>query len=218
MTPVEILWLSDGSPDVMPGTLTVGVCALAGTTGPVWPISDVVSSNWSDWSELRWLNQTDPVIGSAAVWAFRRWGPVRGDLSAWKDGTLTAIAIRPDGRVDRVRRGDPIPTSADAAVVVPMSRQRHVVPYARWGHWSTEGHTVHVTPRLVAAVEVLAGLRRLGLGEAEAREPHPRSGAHTRLGLTLPDLWGRWAAVRVLQEHPAMIAMAVRLTRQPKET
>lgn len=214
MDPVQAVWKADGCPD-LDDTTEVGTCSITGLVGPSVPARSVVSSNFGDWDRIHTPPSTAR-FGAAAVHAFRTWGPIRATESRWRDTELLATVIKRDGITD-LRRGDPLPRPG-STMVCPITRQGHILPYLQWGQWGTEHGARTVTARSWNRVRLLAELRAAGLGEAEATEPTPRPNAPDRFGLTLPALIDTWQALAQLRADPLLLAIALRITRQPQET
>jgi hypothetical protein len=219
-TIIQSIWEAAGCPDHPPGLNPPdreGVCAVTGHHGPVWPIKQALSANFSDWEHLPHVDMGDPVAGPAAVWALRVWGPIRVAESRWKDHTIVATSITPNGDIIDHHRGGPAPLDPSACHIVPLSRQRHIIPSATFGAWCTEGATVRLTDRILTAFHELADLRDRGLGESEAAEHTPRPQLTRKLGMTVPELLAAWRATAPLREQPAAIAVAIRLTRKAND-
>lgn len=218
LIPVAAIWAAAGEPEPPscgPATRE-GVCALTGTIGPVWSVQDVASTNFGAWETMPWVDMSDPVIGAAGAWALRVWGPIRSTDSRWKDTSILGTIVDTEGHTTDIRAGDPFPPVPDiGAVIVPLTRQKHVVLGARWGCWSTDHGTVYVGSDEVDSVAALVTLRAAGVGEAEIGEPLPRPQLVAKTGLALGellDLWSRSDRVRVGQPH--ILAAIVRLTRR----
>lgn len=211
MTPQRAMWEAQGRPalDVSTGP-TDGVCALTGEHGPTWPAKTVVSDLYTDWDRLNAPPDTAR-FGASAVHSIRGGRTLRARPWVITD-TPTAVQVGP------VELGAvlSVPVDAHTCVTVPISRQIHVIPYARWGMVCSDRDQAPWTVADVDRLSVYRTLRAAGFGEtvlAERTPPYPllRRAADPAHVMTL------WPELHPWRDRPSMLDVAARATRTPKE-
>lgn len=191
-----------------------GVCALTGVVGPVFDARHVVSDLFTSWDRLPFRHR-DPAgvaFSPPAAWAFRlraaRQQPHVSDDTALTEADpamLHAALVA-------------LPDHPTWVVTVPISRQKHLLPWAQPGTVRTDDETVTWTADDVNRLGTYTALRRLGFGEAALAEPAPRWPILNRLDVEAR-MWTllRWSDLDPWRAHPARLDIAARATRTIKE-
>lgn len=214
MTPQQVWWAAAGSPSVEIGPRAAraaavpvegGPCAICGTHGQVLPASDVVSDGFTDWDRCPFA-RSDAVFCVSCAWSLRhrpcRTWPMVAHRDGTTDDTLAVLAS---------------PVDHTTAVSVPLSRQIHTAPFARWGSVATDRQHIEWTAADVDRLALLATLRTLGFTEPAFAEPSPRWVTLSRCPdrAWVLDAWEQLAPWRQSTDH---LAVALRATRTPKTT
>lgn len=191
-----------------------GWCCHCGAAGSVYPHRHVVSDLFTGWDRLRRrdLDPAGAAFCQACAWAFR----------------LRVAMQRPHALVDG-RFGEVDPATLHRAlaqlhrhpswcVLVPVSRQKHLLPFARHGTVRTDDETLTWAGGDVDRLDTYARLRQAGFGETALVETEPRWPILAKLD---PDAkrWtlARWHDLDPWRAHPAYMDVAARATRQNKE-
>lgn len=206
LTVAAALWDGAGRPEI-PGqgrgahtppapTRTV-TCILCGATAIGCAIRDVTSGNFLDWDRCP---HTGDGFCRPCAWTLRH-KPLR-----LTPHVVTATATHHDLTVLH----DPL--GHGVAVIVPVSRQKHVAPWARWGTVTTDNDQVTWTIEHAELLAVYAELRSLGFGETALTETEPRWQILSKLDRRhdVIDLWHRLDPWR---RRPACMDIAARATR-----
>lgn len=218
MSPVVAVWEAAGCPepdwsvrgrDELAPEAFPGVCALTGQPGPVYPIGKVVTGMWVGVDQLEHLHRPDAGWSKPVAWALRN-RLSRQHPHALIDGTWAQLTPSDLFAALMAMTGRDV-------VLVPQSRQKHLLPFAEWGAVRTddESHPWGSTERdLLGTVRAL---RSMGFGEAALMEPAPRWPILTKL--PRPDqAWvvRHWDSLRPWRQHPALLDIACRATRKDK--
>lgn len=190
-----------------------GICALLGTMGPVFDARDVVSALFTQWDRFRFRDPAGLAFSPPAAWALRHrvamqrpHGLIHGEFSLLTPADLhQALRILPD---------DPY-----SAVSVPVSGQKHLLPWARWGRVIIDNHCLSWDAGDVAALGTYTVLRQMGYGEAALTEPAPRWAILTRQA-RVDQRWAllRWSDLARWRSTHGYLDVAARATRTAKET
>lgn len=162
--PVRMLWTHMGEP--VPAVTFSGDerCRLCGTVGPVRDAATVVSDQFTDWE----------LYPDFPVW----WCPA----CVWAHTTISLrttpwwMSSTGGGQLNRasLHRLLSSPVGADTAVVVPLSRHKHLLPRARFGVVTTDDMAIAWDDTQVRCLSVMGRLRRFGFGEKALQESVPR--------------------------------------------
>lgn len=188
-----------------------GVCALTGRVGDVVDARHVVSDVFMGWDRFRFRDRDPAGIGFSipAAWAFRERVAMQ-QPHALIDGRW--LLVTAPGLYDALERLD-----ERGFVIVPQSRQKHLLPWAEMGTVRVDDETLSWAPAEVARLAVYARLRAVGFGEAALGERSPRWVVLSRCadpGAVLAE----WPLLDPWRAHPAYLDVAARATRTPEET
>lgn len=221
--PVSHLWRVAGCPEpnwqgksrkpVAPPAARRGACALTGQAGWVWPVAKVSTT-------LTTLDRfphrdTDPAglaLGPAAAWAIRHRDAMLWPHAVTGDGF---VRVGPDGLYAAL-----VALAADpsALVSVPVSRQKHVVPWAQWGCVGVDDGWLPWRPADVGRLAIYGRLRAMGFGESAQAEEVPRYPVLRKLGPAERGwVLAHWGDLAPWRDAPPYLDVAARATRQPKE-
>lgn len=189
-----------------------GICALTGITGQVVPIRHVLSDLFTTWDRLPFLH-TDPqgpALSLAAAWAFRH-RPFQQHPSAHLPQLEPAFQtdLTPNQLHTALTH-----LNGHGFVCVPISRQKHVLPFATRGHVRVDDEHFPWTDNDRHLLQLVTKLRALGFGETALTEPAPRWPTLRKLD---PDttrfVLNTWRELDPWRTHPARLAVACRATR-----
>ncbi len=223
--PLVALWEATGQPPpnfqgkarkvVEPPTPRDGVCAITGEQGPVWPVAKV-STTLTTIDRMR-HRDADPqglALGPAGAWAVRHRVAMQQVHIAPPGKPLV-----PAGPMELRLALCAMPGQRGWWVLVPQSRQKHLLPWADPGTVRVDDETLRWTHDDVRRLAAYAELRDLGFGETAQAHPAPPWPVLAKLTaqqqirvLTSWDLLTQW------RKHPAYLDVAARATRKPKET
>jgi hypothetical protein len=222
--PVVHLWEAAGRPEpnwqgkarrpVTPPEPRDGVCALTGEPGPVWPLNKITTTLTTlDRFRRRDADPQGLALGPAAAWAIRHRAAMQHP-HAIVDGTHRQVT--PPELYQALEQAATCP---DVMPTVPISRQKHVLPWARWGHVGVDDEWLPWDRTHLDRLGIYRALRRLGFGEAAIAEPTPRHQILARLDRA-DRIWvlTHWGDLNRWRHHPAYLEVAARATREPKET
>jgi hypothetical protein len=196
--PALTAWHLAGSPSTGQASRGPGRCdRCGGRTAHTVHISDVVSDQFTGWDRYA----TAP--GQPCWCAGCAWAHSDATLRTRPHIISTSRAGVADPTLLRHTLSTPLPP--DLAVIIPLSRKKHLLPAAQWGTVTTDDLALRwgrQEARLLALVE---WLRARGFSEAALSEPAPRYEALVRLTAAdqahvlsaWPDLQP-WRANRVL--------------------
>lgn len=217
--PSRLAWVAAGRPhppaaghrdDPRPAPTRDGTCMVCGHVGDVHPAGKIVSELYMDAPDCRWKG-VDWALCSPCAWAHRH-RPYR--TVPWVlDGVHgTCVQATPPDLFAALERFGPW-----SCVVVPVSRQVHVLPKAGWGQVCTDRDFAPWGPDDTARLYTLRDLRALGFGEAALAEAEPRWDVLRRCDdrRHVLDLWHRLDPWR--RQRPSLVDVAVRATRTPKD-
>jgi hypothetical protein len=106
----------------------------------------------------------------------------------------------------------------DSAVIIPVSRQKHVLPFAEWGRVRTDDDTIVWDADNVRRLAVFFDLRAAGFSESALSEPSPRWATLSRLDADRKRfVVTAWPLLDPWRTRPSCLAVAARATRKPKE-
>lgn len=188
-----------------------GICALTGEHGPVWPLNSVTTTLTTlDRLPHRNVDPAGCALGEAAAWALRLRVAMQQPHVAATDGPLRqATPADLYAALEGMHPG--------AWVLVPQSRQKHLLPWATPGMIRVDDGDLIWGDRDRAALAAYARLRAAGFGERALAEAAPswvvmRGVADRAAILADWPLLDRWRA------HPAYLDVAARATRTTRET
>lgn len=190
------------------------MCALTGLPGHVWDARHVISDLFTALDRLPWRD-VDPAglaFSEPAVWG------IRNRALVYRPHSLTGSRfgeLDPPGLYAALAA---LPADPSAVVAVPISRQKHVWPWARWGHVATDDGPIPWGDADVARLRLYAQLRGDGFGETALAEPAPRWPILTRLPTgERPAVLAAWPQLAPWRDTPVYLDIAARATRTPKE-
>jgi hypothetical protein len=220
--PVQTLWQRSGRPEpnwqgkavrtVSPPESRQGICALTGLSGQVWPVSKVTTTLTTlDRLPFRNLDPAGLALGPAAAWAIRHRLAMQQPHVSEADGRLVSASPN-DLRAALENLG---PRSW---VLVPQSRQKHLLPWAVPGQVRVDDESLPWTKTDVALLATYARLRRLGFVEVALAESAPRWHVLQRLA-NADRQWAltRWRDLSAWRSHLAYLDVAARATRTPRQ-
>lgn len=181
---------------------------LTGERGQVWPARHVVSEGFCDWDRMPFLGP-DPCFGPAAAWTLRH-RPFMLRPHVIADGACVEIA---GDEIAAALRSMP-----SVAVIVPVSRQKHLAPFAAWGEVTCDTDAYRWTRDDDDTLGTYRALRTLGFGETALTEPVPRWPILSRLPRE-ERMWvlRRWGDLDRWRHRPGIFDVAARATRAAKE-
>lgn len=192
-----------------PAPTELGACGLCGTNGEVVGWRHAVSDNFGDWDRLPHRSVGTGLCPPCA-WAFKH-----RPLRTWP------WIVQSDGPTFKALPSHLAAVLAKAlpptvAVSIPIGRQKHVMPFLRWGRVGVDNEQLVWRDEDAELLAVYADLRRAGFGEKllAAAEPawavlksQPDPGAV----LVLWELMAPW------RRQPGYLDVAARATRKDKE-
>ncbi|SKT84830.1 Uncharacterised protein [Mycobacteroides abscessus subsp. massiliense] len=174
--PAAAAWAAAGSPSIGTPTPNAGPCARCGISGPTIASANIISEKFTGFDA--WPYGTRRLCPPCA-WAY-----------SFQPTTAPAMLISPGSVTEYANGGDLIQTlatgalPASAAVVLPTSRRRHILPTAQWGHLATDGLVLRWDPVAASRLSGMAWLR-------------------TDVGATWPQLHHEAPPARLLSSRPA---------------
>lgn len=220
ITVIDAMWAAAGRPDpdwtgkaatARPAPPSrPGVCAMTGARGEVWDARHVVSDSWTAW-DLFGFRHVDPAgvgFGAAAAWALRT-----RRLFQRPHALVGASWVELDGPglYDAL-----VALDGHGTVLVPISRQKHVTPHARWGHVATDDGPIPWTAADNERLDVYRRLRAAGFGESALTEPAPRYQIIARAD-NPSEIMELWPALDGWRRSYGYMEVAARATRRPKD-
>ena len=225
--PVHVVWETLGKPD--PATMVVGAkpvgpptsegtCGLTGEHGPVWSARVLLGASFTQWDRF-----TTPWFSAAAVTVFKGWWArmltAHPERKPWP---AFAWEIRANGTLIAHTR-ETLHTALcymrpDAAIACGRSRQKHTLPWTRWGYVTTDDDTIPWGPDLWIAAEAAGRLRAAGVPGPAFTDHAPPPAAVEKLG---GDAFLLWDQLQHARKEPGLMPILEETTRQfrpPKET
>lgn len=183
-----------------------GECARCAVLGPIVPLKDVVSENFTGWEGL------DPSAPGLCVSC--SWGYTPVELR-----TRPVLVHREEGAIwatpDQVLTSLCQPFPPDMALSMPVAGKKHLLPYAEWGTVSSDGGPLPWTQEAANLARTLVELRFMGVREKELSAP----AAPYRVVIALMSdteatmrILNAWTELHAWQDGP-YFAVAVRGTR-----
>lgn len=197
------------APDPRPG-----VCALTGTNGPVWPVGKV-STTLTIFDRLPYRDR-DPkglALGPVGAWAFRH------RIAMQQPHAIVNSTHQEVTCGDLYNALVSLANDPTALVSVPISRQKHVIPWAEWGCVGVDDEWIPWGAQDLDRLSTYRTLRQLGFSEPAFLEPAPRWVVLRKLD-TAAKSWvlHHWPVLDPWRQHPSLLEVAARATRTPKET
>jgi hypothetical protein len=216
---LHVLWNAHGSPAPDAPCDRPGRCARCGTADDhASRIKAVVSDKFTGWD--LYTDIADPLWCRACAWGH----------------TTMALRVRPwliTAPLDNSPRASQTPQPPtrpeltallstalphSVALTIPISRQKHILPAARWGYLTTDDRVLRWDQTEATRFHWLRTLRTHGFSETSLREPAPRfeqlitlAPAAMRETLTMWDRLGPWRA------DDTYLSIACIASRPPKE-
>lgn len=209
--PLWVLWEALGGPPptdaAMDRTGTCTRCGAFSTTAS--RVKATVSDKFTGWEAY---TQT--------------WDPLWCVPCAWGH-TASEVRTRPwIIGADRTAPADPAALTSilasgldpHAAVMVPISRHKHVLPAAKWGHVATDDRALAWTSDEAHRFRTLAWFRGLGFNEAALAQPTPRFEQFITLDApTMRLAMTRWATLSEWRKDLAYLKVACVASRTTKQ-
>lgn len=159
LDPVAVAYRQHGTttPDK---SLTDGLCCRCGMSRRLVPTRSVVSAKFTGFDEF----QTGQGLCISCAWAFST-AARRLTLNITPKGSTL---LDTPSLYDRLLR-----PSHSAALVVPLSGRKHVLPYARWGTVRVDDINIVWRASDVGRLKLVAELRERGASAPTLAEPTP---------------------------------------------
>jgi hypothetical protein len=211
--PLHTLWQHQGSPRLTgPGApaTTPGTCARCHqATDHAALLTDVISDKWTGWQDYatgdrtpRWCppcawGHTEPTLRHLP-WLITTDHGAPATLS-----TLHATLTRP--------------LPADVALLIPLTRKKHLLPAARWGLITVDDLALPWRPADADRLTVLTALRAAGFTERALGAPAPRfEHLRTLTPTQQAQVLRTWALLDPWRAFPAYLQIALLATRKDR--
>ena len=202
-------WQGKAKATVVPPTPRDGTCALTGVRGLVWPLSKITTTLTTlDRFPHRDSDPKGLALGEAAAWAVRHRVAMQQPHVAVDGGPLVEAA--PADLYAAL-----VGMTPESWVLVPQSRQKHLLPYASPGVVQVDDRALAWGAHEMTLLLVYAELRAAGFGETAIAERVPRWPILTKCSDQKAVLRA-WPALDPWRASPAYLDVAARATRQPK--
>lgn len=204
--PLRSLWHHQGRPTPSVLEDRAGTCARCGTpTGEASRVKAVVSDKFTGWDA--YTHTPDPLWCPPCTW-----GHTTSEVRT-RPWWITPTGGHPATR-DLLARLLSEPLPAHGALLVPLSRHKHLLPVARWGHLTTDDRTLTWTSTEATRFRTLRWLRRLGFSEAALHDPTPRFEVLTTVDPALmPQVLTAWADLAGWRADPTVLTVACHASR-----
>lgn len=169
-----------------------------------------MSDGFTDWDRLPWRTGGTNFC-PACTWAFRT------TELRWYAHIVTAA-----GRAWQAKPGDlstalSAPLGEHTLVTVPVSMQKHLLPYARWGMVSTDNILLPWREHEACLFGAYRRLLALGFNGAAIAEPAPRWQPLSKLDpATRSQVMAWWPRLDPWRQARPYLEVAARATRRPK--
>lgn len=208
--PLWILWESLGGPTPTEAAMDrEGHCSRCGSfSTTATRIKALVSDKFTGWDA--YTRTPDP------LWCVTcAWGHTTTDLRTrpWIIGAART------GQATTADLSAALSSAVDihTAIVVPLSRHKHVLPAAMWGHITTDDRALPWTSAEVHRFKIVEWFRGLGFNEAALCQPTPRFEQFITLDPpTMQLAMTRWASLSEWRKDPAYLKVACIGSREPK--
>jgi hypothetical protein len=215
--PLHVAWRAYASPDLGRELRACDVvCCRCGTTGPGVPATGVtagVSGSFTDWDRLAWRHGGDGFCVPCA-WGFGA-APLR-----WYPHILTHTSAARAAPTD-LRQALSGPMNPCTLVSVPVSMQKHLLPYATWGNVATDNIQLPWTAADASRFGTYLALVALGFVPAAIAEQAPRWLVLAKLSppaqAQAMTIWAHLDPWRQARPYLAVAARAVRTPKTSKE-
>lgn len=165
----------------------------------------VVSDKFTGWDD--YTQTPDPLWCVPCTWAHTA---IDARVKAWRIDTAGAVEATPAVLAADLEG----PLSAHVALVVPLSRQKHILPAARWGHVTVDDRVLIWGPEEAHRFTVLRWLRGLGFSEASLSLPVPRFEQFITLPATdMAHVMVRWETLSPWRQDSAYLKVACKAAR-----
>jgi hypothetical protein len=200
-------WQAAGEPDPGVPLEVAGTCVrcVRATVGA--PLDAVVSGKYGDWDRLAGRAAPGVLVWCPpCAWGHRHL-PLRTRPHLIEPGGCRPLAA---GELRAALAGALPPR---VAVLVPLSRHKHLAPFANWGMITTDDAELRWTIHDAGLLDVAAWLRAAGVPAWALRHPGPPADAvahldvATRAGVVL-----RWGELDPWRRRPPWLEVAIRAT------
>jgi hypothetical protein len=209
---LEVAWRAAGQPDPGVPASTRGTCVrcLRATVGAA--LEQVVSGKYGDWDRLPGRAAPGTLVWCPpCAWGHRHrplrtrphlLGPDRCEPLTTADLQATLAG----------------PVGDSAAVIVPLSRHKHLAPFAAWGAVTTDDAALRWTSQDARLLAVVARLRAVGVPAAALAHPDPPVAALARLPVDRrAEALSRWPQLDPWRRRLPWLEVAVRATQPNAE-
>jgi hypothetical protein len=193
-----------------PAAPTGDLCSRCHNTPGVFLVRQVVSAQFGGW---------DLIAGphAAATWCVACcWAHTTPELRSrpWTVQTGPSRTSQGAGGVAEMLRTGPL--APTVAVIVPISRHKHLLPIAAWGRVTTDDAVLPWTALDAEAFTHLEWFRDRGVTEAELMQPAPPFTVLAQPDVPLAEVWRRWGHMDRLRNVPRVMAVALRASRSER--
>lgn len=208
--PLRVAWHTHGAPVPPLAWRGPGVCDRCTASDPrTVRIIDVVSDKFTGWEQYGTASK-HPLWCPSCAWGHSdpalRLVPwvVQGKTARKATSTDLAVAL-----------ASPLPT--DLAVIVPVSRKKHLFPQARWGVVTTDDIALPWGSAEVQRLDVLRTLRRYGFNEQALSEAAPRFDTLRTLGPAHKvEVLHLWPLLDPWRQMPLFMQVGIKASRLEK--
>jgi hypothetical protein len=205
---LEVAWHAAGQPDPGVALDSSGTCVRCLRASVGAALDAVVSGKYGDWDRLPGRAAPGPLVWCApCAWGHRHL-PLRTRPHLIGPGQCTPLTAAGLAAVLAA------PVDAATAVIVPLSRHKHLAPFATWGAVTTDDATLRWTRQDTRLLVVVARLRTVGVPAAALRHPDPPIDALARLPVAdRTEALCRWRELDPWRRRLPWLDVAVRATR-----
>lgn len=210
--PLHALWVTLGKPlpqgAPMNKSGTCSRCSTASTTASRLKV--VVSDKFTGWAN--YTHDPDPLWCIPCTWAHTE-PTIR--THPWR------INVHPDPKFADQTLCDDLRAALPphVALVVPISRHKHILASAKWGHITTDDRLLTWTVHEARRFNLVCTLRDLGFNEAALSEPAPRYEQLAQLDShVMTHVLDNWAELEPWRRDPTYLKIACISARAPRKS
>jgi hypothetical protein len=210
--PARVLWDALGQPRPHGAPMNkTGLCARCGTAASdASRVKVVVSDKFTGWAD--YTHTPDPLWCVPCAWAHTA---VEARTRAWR--ITDGAAVEATTPIVRDELAAPLPLQV--ALIVPLSRHKHILPTAKWGHVTTDDRTLLWTAAEADRFRTVLWLRHLGFNESALSDPTPRFEHLSTLdGPTMQRVLDQWATLAAWRHDDTYLKVACVGARTKKGT
>lgn len=189
----------------------MGRCARCDEARGLVDVRQILSRSFT--ARDSWLHPGGPGLCSACSWAYRELR-LRRLPHIVQQTPLTLTALTPATLSQALARQ----VSARAAITVPRSGRKHLLPGARWGLILLDDIAVPWKAADATHLDLVHDLRALGANDDDLRQPAPPWPLLRTAGPDRGHLLATWTHLRRWrQQRPAHLEIALIATRHSRE-